>query len=424
VSSSRFNINLVEELTLGNFKCFSTTQSLPLRPITLLYGPNGAGKSSVIQALNWLPDLATGSWRQKFARFVRDYDQDSDLTFGGTISVAEETGPESEGDPFLLRMRAQVAKKVANFRFQSQLTGRNPLSTLADGDATFVQVGQLARGPFIARCILAINDIPFLESKMWFGEAGIRTTFLEQSSRLQVAKFNKEHPIVSLLVTLSKELALYRILQRKTVGDFTDPVMSYWETAVQTFDLGTITLDELPDIEDQIFFDADRLPIRAELNEVDRDTSYLSADTSDSTTINAPYLEMFPNFNWSDPANVEGYILDQFRISVVLLVNFLSDLDELTLGLSSPFSEVVHLGALRSIPAGEFLLTDPHERGRSAPDWHLVSGASGIRRQIEEVNAWLGSLNRRDTAYSFFISSIDSEESIEGKPPTKSPPTF
>jgi len=29
-----------------------------------------------------------------------------------------------------------------------------------------------------------------------------------------------------------------------------------------------------------------------------------------------------------------------------------------------------------------------HERGRSAPDWHLVSGASGIRRQIEEVNAW------------------------------------
>jgi energy-coupling factor transporter ATP-binding protein EcfA2 len=94
VSSSRFNINLVEELTLGNFKCFSTTQSLPLRPITLLYGPNGAGKSSVIQALNWLPDLATGSWRQKFARFVRNYDQGSDLTFGGTISVAEETDPE------------------------------------------------------------------------------------------------------------------------------------------------------------------------------------------------------------------------------------------------------------------------------------------------------------------------------------------
>jgi predicted ATPase len=53
----RSNINLVEELTLGNFKCFSTPQKLPFRPITLLYGANRTGKSPVIQALKWLPEL-------------------------------------------------------------------------------------------------------------------------------------------------------------------------------------------------------------------------------------------------------------------------------------------------------------------------------------------------------------------------------
>jgi hypothetical protein len=66
-----------------------------------------------------------------------------------------------------------------------------------------------------------------------------------------------------------------------------------------------------------------------------------------------------------------------------LLVNFLSDLNELTLGLSSPFSEVVHLAALRSIPPGEILLTDPNEQRRLAPD--------GISRQdLIKIN----SLNR------------------------------
>jgi predicted ATPase len=96
MSSSRSNINLLEELTLGNFKCFSTPQKIPLRPITLLYGPNGAGKSSVIQGLNWLPDLSRGTWNQKFERFVRNHDQESTLTLGAAVSVAAELLTSSE----------------------------------------------------------------------------------------------------------------------------------------------------------------------------------------------------------------------------------------------------------------------------------------------------------------------------------------
>src|SRR5947209_8751934 len=36
---------------LGNFKAFAGTQSIPIRPLTLIFGSNSSGKSSVIHGL-------------------------------------------------------------------------------------------------------------------------------------------------------------------------------------------------------------------------------------------------------------------------------------------------------------------------------------------------------------------------------------
>lgn len=38
-------------LSVGNFKAFADTQTLSIKPLTLIYGPNSAGKSSLVQAL-------------------------------------------------------------------------------------------------------------------------------------------------------------------------------------------------------------------------------------------------------------------------------------------------------------------------------------------------------------------------------------
>jgi predicted ATPase len=38
-------------LRIANFKAFSTSQRVPLRPITLVFGANSAGKSSLLHAL-------------------------------------------------------------------------------------------------------------------------------------------------------------------------------------------------------------------------------------------------------------------------------------------------------------------------------------------------------------------------------------
>lgn len=42
---------MISKIQIGNFKAFGPTQTIPLRPITLVFGPNSAGKSSIIQSL-------------------------------------------------------------------------------------------------------------------------------------------------------------------------------------------------------------------------------------------------------------------------------------------------------------------------------------------------------------------------------------
>src|SRR5258706_15785885 len=42
---------ILTALKVGNFKAFAETQTIPLKPITLIFGPNSAGKSSFIQSL-------------------------------------------------------------------------------------------------------------------------------------------------------------------------------------------------------------------------------------------------------------------------------------------------------------------------------------------------------------------------------------
>lgn len=52
---------MINTLHLGNFKAFSETQAIPVKPITLIFGANSAGKSSIIHSLALLHEaLNTG----------------------------------------------------------------------------------------------------------------------------------------------------------------------------------------------------------------------------------------------------------------------------------------------------------------------------------------------------------------------------
>ena len=42
---------MITEYQIANFKAFGSPQTLPIRPITLIFGPNSSGKSSIFQSL-------------------------------------------------------------------------------------------------------------------------------------------------------------------------------------------------------------------------------------------------------------------------------------------------------------------------------------------------------------------------------------
>lgn len=42
---------MVDSVTIGNFKAFGTPQTVPIKPITLIFGANSAGKSSILHSL-------------------------------------------------------------------------------------------------------------------------------------------------------------------------------------------------------------------------------------------------------------------------------------------------------------------------------------------------------------------------------------
>ena len=50
---------MFKHIHLGNFKAFSQTQTIPLRPLTLIFGPNSSGKSSLIHGLLFAHEALT-----------------------------------------------------------------------------------------------------------------------------------------------------------------------------------------------------------------------------------------------------------------------------------------------------------------------------------------------------------------------------
>jgi hypothetical protein len=405
-------INLVDELTLGNFKCFSTPQMLPLRPITLVYGPNGAGKSSVIQALKWLSDLSDGTWRENFLRFIRNFDTESTLSFGVKLSLARKDLLDRGSDSF--DFRARVESAVETFGFQAELTGEyaNPLGVVPFPQPFYASD---ERPPRISSVKLTINGVQFLELQHWLSWPAMTTKLGEERSSLKVANCNENHPIVPFLITFSKDLTLYRIEDRKSFfrhrieglpADVIERVQRL-ENAVRV-EMDSIDSADLSQALEDVVFSASQLPVRAEVDKTDLDLS------SFAPLADEPLMEYTANVPDNPESAARSYLLDNLRLSVILLVNFLHDVESLNLH-SNPLRSILHLGGLRSVPTESFLLTDPSQGRKWAPDWYLDDRFESVERQIQEVNSWLESRHRRDTSYEICASRWEIERTLEGK---------
>lgn len=110
--------NVIQAITLQNFKGIRDPVRIELKPITLLFGPNSAGKSTILQALvytrevlerhNLDPDrtLLGGEWMDLggFDSLIHGHDRSQAMTIGFELDVRNTDLPNylHDGDSWLL----------------------------------------------------------------------------------------------------------------------------------------------------------------------------------------------------------------------------------------------------------------------------------------------------------------------------------
>ncbi len=114
---------MITEFSLENFKAFAAMQSIPIKPITLIYGANSSGKSSIIQA-----------WLMLKQTLEEKRDGTSDLLSSGTLV---DLGSFRE----LVNSHDQSKHVAIKFEFgddeEAQIRKRNTLVDFVEHSAYF-----------------------------------------------------------------------------------------------------------------------------------------------------------------------------------------------------------------------------------------------------------------------------------------------
>jgi len=135
---------ILTALKVGNFKAFAETQTVPLKPITLIFGPNSAGKSSFIHSLALAHEgLRTGKldvFRTDiggsaidlggFRQYVHKTERGRRVEWGAEIDTAYLAGPLAERLASVKRVSLSLLigleGEVDAESFLDELEGRDP----------------------------------------------------------------------------------------------------------------------------------------------------------------------------------------------------------------------------------------------------------------------------------------------------------
>ena len=120
---------MIDEIVLDQFQGFGRRQTIPLKPLTLIYGPNAAGKSSILRALRLLnQSVLAGAGRPSLSQnragtgsFVFDGEDISMASFQNTVykhEVSEAGGvllPMTIG--CTMRLEATPSNRSSDWHF-------------------------------------------------------------------------------------------------------------------------------------------------------------------------------------------------------------------------------------------------------------------------------------------------------------------
>ena len=339
---------MITALRLGNFKAFSGTQTIPIRPLTLLFGANSAGKSSIVHGLALAHHaLETGDLDVRYTRIggetidlggFRQYVHRRDLArrveWAIELDTASMAGPSAQ----LLRSVERVSMELT---IGSRLEGDAPRGQARD---LVVRVDTFT---------LTADGQPFLRMST------------RPDGRLRLDRLDHEHPI--LRQALTGILSLSTTAQSLQAEDFER--------------LADVVDRVVPQIRGQV---TGLLPQLAEDLESEED-------------------EGNPLVTVSRGQRNE----DLERAVRLLFPKALRELvDRLTGQAAQALRKLDYLGPLRSYPPRHLAFSEPQNLNWFAGGgfaWDMVRQRRDVR---DRVNEWLGAPERLKTPYELVVREL------------------
>jgi predicted ATPase len=358
----------LSSIELQNFRGIGASQTIELKPITLLFGANSAGKSTIIQALHYLreilerhnvnPDLtiAGGSIDLGgFSSLVHNHELDRAIRIKVEIDVGDEQGPDelplNSGT-----MTDEPGFEEAHVRYLlgESLEHKDYAIVQTVGLNAEIRWSELNQSPYVSELGIELDTQPLA-----------KIISPPQEGRAQLTDFNFKHPLLQAVID----------------PDDTEPH------------------SEVPSPLENLIWELSR--------EVALDTPVPTPGTQllriavRSSTYALPNLDHEIELEIRDPL-IKKVELEEKTPRVAALRRLL---DEMILGparlVRNYLAKMTYLGPLREIPSRNYKPQVSPDQARWANGlaaWDLLYSDRSAKL-IDDVNFWLSDSGRLDAGY-------------------------
>lgn len=388
---------MIKSIEIENFKAIAASQTVPLKPITLIFGKNSAGKSSIIQSLALLheairvgdvdvstPKIGNG-WIDLggFLNYVHKHDQCKSVIFNIAFS--------NKGIHPFIKLHSPKNSRLS-LALRIGFRGAEPDYDSVDGDF-----------PELLDIAIVRNEKPILMMSCC-GSKGLHgnqptpgdDNYPAEDSRSHVEKWFD-------VVNMGKDSEFGSIAQwQMTTVDFGDPLLQH--AINESFETRGISAWEAPELDEwaemavkkvlhkQIFSSESLLPSNYEYLDSGISRAQIDGFSTESPTIRAEGIAHLA----AVLGRVVGSLVDAVRCQ-----------------LEGDVNKLLYIGPIRQFPE-----RGVKSRGSQRSDDPMLHAWSQITRDQslrKEINTWLSSPEKLDTYYQFATKIYFSSALIERK---------
>lgn len=385
----------LKALRVGNFKAFADTQTIPIKPITLVFGPNSAGKSSFIHSLALAHQAEFGRKKQGRGRLDVHHTEigGSAIDLGGYRQFVHR-GQLDKGVEWGAVLNVAELGDVPRYQQLKQLlSGVNEVALLVTLGLELDDEGRPLKGvePHIRTMEILADNTELL-----------RMSRRPSDSEMDAFNADLHGGIASLLetgVTREQLLELARTVYQQQEGVIE-------ERSLQTLRIDRLNSDHavLSQII-ELIIEANTFALSDRKREVDEALGALLSRIEVQVDHFLPSSVVISDADSSAEGEVSKALAFWLPKTLNVLVKGIADV------FAWELNQLQYLGPLRSFPARHLAYSEHEDSNWYAGGgyaWDVVRRSSSVRKA---VNAWLGS-DKLKTPYELRIKELVNLEQV------------